>query len=375
MAFRLAVLSNRAQWQADSLEFTTMLFPSRRASTEGSYNSGEDIPTTLVSSEVAERPSVGMCFTAVNTEERQAQLHIGFVTLTEKFLSLLHRAFRPALVILDRLELRADHAAQGAQAALPKLSSAEYHMRLLLDEEKYYLFVWSTIRDEYSRIMGRKRRQDSPWIKYTASFSKRGHLPDESVFWSFPQRANHAPYLGTDELSHQERESQSTVNQLTVQIQEWQDKLISLKFPVISMILRRQTVLGYPTFRVSSEYSAAILACSVTQGTYVFHRKLHWRSTWIELTDSSLLWRCKKSYRHTITNLCFWTQEHLQPMRMNGEKIQNFGIHIHRYFARKCSTWNLPSHTDELIRKIVWLNNRGIRSRKCISKNSLILRH
>ena len=52
-----------------------------------------------------------------------------------------------------------------------------------------------------------------------------------------------------DEHSIQEKESQSTVNQLTVQIQELQDKVRTI--PENSMILKRQAVQGYPTFPVS----------------------------------------------------------------------------------------------------------------------------
>ena len=42
--------------------------------------------------------------------------------------------------IHDFLELQADHAAQGEHAALSKLSEAEYHTRLLLEEHKKQLF-------------------------------------------------------------------------------------------------------------------------------------------------------------------------------------------------------------------------------------------
>ena len=56
---------------------------------------------------------------------------------SKKFTGVLfERIFTEHREVLDFLELRADQAAQGEQAALSKLSEAEYHTRLLLEEQR-----------------------------------------------------------------------------------------------------------------------------------------------------------------------------------------------------------------------------------------------
>ena len=49
-----------------------MLVPSRRAGIGSTYNSGEDIATTPASSEVDERPNMGMLASPALTQERNA---------------------------------------------------------------------------------------------------------------------------------------------------------------------------------------------------------------------------------------------------------------------------------------------------------------
>ena len=57
--------------EVSSAEVTLVLPPSRRASFCTVYNSGEDVTTTLVSSEVDERQNMGnVGFTAAHAEER-----------------------------------------------------------------------------------------------------------------------------------------------------------------------------------------------------------------------------------------------------------------------------------------------------------------
>ena len=54
---------------------------------------------------------------------------------------------------------------------------------------------------------------------------------------------------------------------------------------------------------------------------------------------------------------------------------QSFTIRAPR-FAGNVPTWDPPSFLQKgLIHKITWLNNRGIRSRRCISIDSLRIRH
>ena len=55
--------------------------------------------------------------------------------------------------IHDFLELRPDHAAQGEQAALSKLSEAEYHTRLHLEEQKKNIYIYIHIYRVF-RLLG-----------------------------------------------------------------------------------------------------------------------------------------------------------------------------------------------------------------------------
>ena len=86
------------------------------------------------------------------------------------------------------------------------------------------------------------------------------------------QKLREPKQLRINELSIGEEESKSTVNQLMVQIQDE----FTERCQRLSMILKRQAVLGYPTFPVSlfvfrvHEVSlAAILSCSLTHGTHL----------------------------------------------------------------------------------------------------------
>ena len=58
--------------EESSTEVRTMLLPSRRASIGSTYNSGVDIATVPASSEVDERPNLGMLASLLLTQQRQA---------------------------------------------------------------------------------------------------------------------------------------------------------------------------------------------------------------------------------------------------------------------------------------------------------------
>ena len=72
-----------------------MLLPLRRAGIGSTYNSGEDIATTPASSEVYERPNMGLLASPVVTQERDMQRNLGFITLTQKIRSHVRHTFRP----------------------------------------------------------------------------------------------------------------------------------------------------------------------------------------------------------------------------------------------------------------------------------------
>ena len=67
-----------------------MLLPARKASVGSTYNSGEDVATTPVSSEVDERQSIGMLASPLQVQPQQE-----FITLTEKVLCHARHTFRP----------------------------------------------------------------------------------------------------------------------------------------------------------------------------------------------------------------------------------------------------------------------------------------
>ena len=90
--------------------------------------------------------------------------------------------------------------------------------------------------------------------------------------------AERAKQWRRDELYVQEKDGQSSVNQLVVQIQELQDKVNYLDDSRHFLILKLQAVLGYRTlpvilsvFRVFVECLASILAYSLTHGIHMVY--------------------------------------------------------------------------------------------------------
>ena len=159
-----------------STEVTTMLLSSRRASIGSTYNSGEDIGATPASSEVDERPNLGMVVSSLLTKERERQVqhHSGFITLTWTNLSHVHHTFEPSRgdprpcthtresqaemqmfcrslpqrekesplsIKKSAISLNCEQIMPlKEKAGLSKLSEAEYHTRLRLEEEKNHFF-------------------------------------------------------------------------------------------------------------------------------------------------------------------------------------------------------------------------------------------
>ena len=118
--------------EISSAEVTTNLQPSRRASFCSLYNSGEDVTTTLVSSDVNERQSMGDLLRCTS-HERKSSSDPRSVQETH---SARARTRTEHQEVRDQLKLRADEAPEGGKAALSRLSEAESHTRLLLEEQK-----------------------------------------------------------------------------------------------------------------------------------------------------------------------------------------------------------------------------------------------
>ena len=160
-----------------------------------------------------------------------------------------------------------------------------------------------------------------------------------------------AQQLRIDELSRQEKESQSTVNHLVVQIQEVQDKVNSLKVSMDFVDL--ETPSSSLLTRVPSHPVIVPSLCGMLSRDSCLQldtRNLHG-------TQETFL----KIYLHRMNR---------QQLVLEMQDV----LYIH-IAPGSLQLGILPLMQKEFIRKIVWLNNRGIRSRKCISINSPIVRH
>ena len=156
--------------EISSAEVTLILLPSSRASFCSVCNSGEDVTMTPVSSEVDERQKHRKAgFTAAHAEERSnciiyqsngessvsSSSHLQSAGRLVAMYSLKRESRRPKKRTgetfhtgknTDRikkfgitLELRTYEAAEGEKAALSRLSEAEYHTILLLEDPKNHI--------------------------------------------------------------------------------------------------------------------------------------------------------------------------------------------------------------------------------------------
>ena len=116
------------------------------------------------------------------------------------------RIFAEHREILDFLELRADHAVQGEQAALSKLSDAEHHARLLFEEQKNHVLSEARCQMNMQELR----------VESAHRALREQSLQIHSLRMEFYQ------------ASQSYDESQSLVNQRTVQTQDLQDKVNSL---------------------------------------------------------------------------------------------------------------------------------------------------
>ena len=220
-----SLLTNNDPVEVSSTEVSTVFLPQRKASMHWfdlQYNSGEDIATTLASSEVDERPNWGMLASPLltrvtrretsaapsriynsnreNSESRSSRVptsterpvamhsHRESQVQNQMFCKSLIQREREREKILtehreisDFLELRANHASQGEQKkALSRLSEAEYHTRLLLEEQKNHIL--SEARSELNMQELRVESADM-------AFHESGLLlpPGESVVGPFPK--------------------------------------------------------------------------------------------------------------------------------------------------------------------------------------------
>ena len=154
--------------EINSTEVTRSHHPSRRTSFCSVYNSGEDATTTPVSSEVDERQSMGMLASPLLMQKRGAGAAAAriyhpsgessmssspHVRSSGRLAAIFPSSRDPRSVqethsasetvrtehqeVRVRLEFRADEAAEGEKAALSRLPEAEFHTRLLLEEQRH----------------------------------------------------------------------------------------------------------------------------------------------------------------------------------------------------------------------------------------------
>ena len=209
-------------------------------------NSGEDIATTPVSSEVDESQKLWECWLhRCSRRGGEASAAVPFRTYRSygvcsetRSSHLLSSTGRPVAMcshkrkssrdsnvlresssererilpehreIRDFPDLRADQAAQGEQAALSKLSEAEHHTRILLEEHRNQILSEARSEMNVYEFKGRECRHGSPWIKTsrfilnacnstrrishfhdpeTASSSGLSHIPNHPVIVPSPR--------------------------------------------------------------------------------------------------------------------------------------------------------------------------------------------
>ena len=126
------------------------------------------------------------------------------------------------------------------------------------------------------------------------------------------------------------------MNQLAVQIQELQDKVNSLN----------EAALGHPTFPVILKLFRIFEECFPLNRHHLVLDKV-------------------------MQEVFLITRRSFAKVKELENNIQNFAMFIHTKTCQEVFNLESSLTSIKLIRQIVWLNGQGIKSRKCISINSL----
>ena len=102
--------------------------------------------------------------------------------------------------------------------------------------------------------------------------------------------------------------------------------------------------------------------------------KCFWKISLHRMNRQQLALETQEVLQIHIANPCLWAHEDLQP-KVRIWKIHKTLQYLHRDLHGSFQLGILPLMQKELVRRIAWLKNQGIKSRKCISVNSLILRN
>ena len=155
---------------------------------------------------------------------------------------------------------------------------------------------------------------------------------------------------------------------------------VSLQWINSRFKFRNYKTRGYPTFPVSVwvfqvlvEWQAAILACILMRGTHLTCRETFLKTYLLRVNLQQLSVEVRE-VQHNASP-CLWTQGDLPIEQMNWSEILRICSNPHRDLQGSLQLGILPLMQKELIRRIAWLNSRGIKTQPCISINSLILLH
>ena len=141
----------------------------------------------------------------------------------------------------------------------------------------------------------------------------------------------------------------STVNQLMFRIQNYKTRWIPWTMQRNSMILKRQAVVGYPTFpaspwvfRVFAGWLPAIFACSLIHGNHLGHQETFLKTYLhrVNIRQLSLEIRKVQHQHHAIQ--CLWIQEGSPSEQMNRREPLRIFQFPHRVSQGNFSTWNPP---------------------------------
>ena len=237
--------------EISSAQVTAVHLPSTRPSFCSVYKSGEDVTTTLVSSEVDERQSIGRLAASLRVQKREASAAAARIyhSTGEKFnVKLSSHSKRGRLVathshrrkssrdprrvqernsasdrirterqeVRDHLRFREDEAAEGEDAALSRLSGAEHHTRLLFEEQRNQIL--SDTRSEMD--MQELRSEKADMVLRESNRQIHSHRVDPYHTNQVYENSRRAQAWLQAELENRERAQQETCFRTLQEVEE-----------------------------------------------------------------------------------------------------------------------------------------------------------
>ena len=282
-------------------------------------------------------PLQGALRRCTHTRESQAEICVFYRTLIPREWGSLLGIEKSAFFLwIASISCRPRRA-----GILSKLSEAEHHTSLLLEVQKNLLLSQARSEMNIQQWKGRRRRQGSSWFKLTDSFSTHGTLPDESVIWSFPKKKRLAlhrirgkrkspsrnsyenfPGNGRIEkvLLYRSWKSSTVENRWTFSTRNGKSIYSELAYgPNSGNARQSEWFQGFlwswdgnhlwviPRSQSALEYSVSLWNALLRFLPAAWQTELEWyigkrfedllRTSW---TDSSFIWKGKKSYRYLL---------------------------------------------------------------------------